>query len=171
MTGSSPTCRRRTSQTGCSRTTRRSVPGAVLQAWLISTRPRPARRTVGLPICELWGMSEIGVATTNRPGEERYGTVGVALPGYELRLLEDGELLARGPALMKGYRHDPERTAEAIDAEGWMHTGDVATIDADGYVRIVDRKKELIITSGGKNTSPVNIESKIKSATLRIWQA
>ncbi|HZI37901.1 MAG TPA: AMP-binding protein, partial [Acidimicrobiia bacterium] len=119
---------------------------------------------IGLPIGEVWGMSEIGVATGNRPGEERYGTVGVTLPGYELRLAEDGELLARGPALMKGYRNDPERTAEAIDADGWMHTGDVATIDDDGYVRIVDRKKELIINSGGKNMSPVNIESKIKSA-------
>jgi long-chain acyl-CoA synthetase len=126
---------------------------------------------IGLPIGEVWGMSEIGVATGNRPGEERYGTVGVTLPGYELRLAEDGELLARGPALMKGYRNDPERTAEAIDADGWMHTGDVATIDDDGYVRIVDRKKELIINSGGKNMSPVNIESKIKSASLLIGQA
>ena len=126
---------------------------------------------VGLPINEVWGMSEIGVATGNRPGEERFGTVGVALGGYELRLAEDGELLARGPALMKGYRRDPERTAEAIDAEGWMHTGDVATIDADGYVRIVDRKKELIINSGGKNMSPANIEAKLKSASLLIGQA
>jgi long-subunit acyl-CoA synthetase (AMP-forming) len=126
---------------------------------------------IGLPIGEVWGMSEIGVATGNRPGEERYGTVGVTLPGYELRLAEDGELLARGPALMKGYRNDPERTAEAVDADGWMHTGDVATIDEDGYVRIVDRKKELIINSGGKNMSPVNIESKIKSASLLIGQA
>jgi long-subunit acyl-CoA synthetase (AMP-forming) len=126
---------------------------------------------IGLPICELWGMSEIGVATTNLLGQERYGTVGVALPGYELRLLEDGELLARSPAVMKGYRKDPERTAEAIDSDGWMHTGDVATIDDDGFVRIVDRKKELIINSGGKNMSPVNIESKIKSASLLIGQA
>jgi long-subunit acyl-CoA synthetase (AMP-forming) len=126
---------------------------------------------IGLPICELWGMSEIGVATSNKPGEERYGTVGRILPGYELRLLEDGEVLARGPALMRGYRKDPERTAEAIDADGWMHTGDVATIDDEGYVRIVDRKKELIINSSGKNMSPVNIESKIKSASLLIGQA
>ncbi|MCA1843368.1 MAG: long-chain fatty acid--CoA ligase [Actinobacteria bacterium] len=126
---------------------------------------------IGLPICELWGMSEIGVATWARLGEERYGTVGRALPGYELRLLEDGELLARSPALMKGYRKDPDRTAEAIDADGWMHTGDVATIDHDGYVQIIDRKKELIINSGGKNMSPVNIESKIKSAGLLIGQA
>ena len=146
---------------------RRAVTGAapssldVLEFWA----------AVGLPIGEGWGMSEIGVATGNRPGEERFGTVGVALRGYELRLAEDGELLARGPALMKRYRNDPERTAEAIDADGWMHTGDVATIDADGYVRIVDRKKELIINSGGKNMSPVNIESKIKSASLLIGQA
>jgi long-subunit acyl-CoA synthetase (AMP-forming) len=126
---------------------------------------------IGLPIGEIWGMSEIGVATGTPQGEERYGAVGKALPGYELRLLEDGELLARGPALMKGYRHDPERTAEAVDADGWMHTGDVATIDDEGYVRIVDRKKELIINSGGKNMSPANIEAKIKSASLLIGQA
>ena len=126
---------------------------------------------VGLPIGEAWGMSEIGVATGNKTGEERFGTVGKALSGYELRLLEDGELLARGPALMKGYRKDPDRTAEAVDSDGWMHTGDVATIDGDGYVRIVDRKKELIINSGGKNMSPVNIEAKIKSASLLIGQA
>jgi len=146
---------------------RRSATGAaptaldVLEFWA----------AVGMPIGEVWGMSEIGVATGNRSGEERYGTVGVALPGYELRLAEDGEVLARGPALMKGYRRDPERTAEAVDAEGWMHTGDVATIDADGYVRIVDRKKELIINSGGKNMSPANIEAKLKSASLLIGQA
>ena len=146
---------------------RRAVTGAapsaldVLEFWA----------ALGITIGEAWGMSELGVATGNRPGTERYGTVGVALPGYELRLAEDGELLSRGPALMKGYRKDPERTAEAIDADGWMHTGDVATIDDEGYVRIVDRKKELIINSGGKNMSPVNIESKIKSANLLIGQA
>jgi len=146
---------------------RRAVTGAapsaleVLEFWA----------AVGLPIGEAWGMSELGVATGNREGEERFGTVGRILPGYELRLAPDGELLARGPALMKGYRRDPERTAEAIDSDGWLHTGDVATIDDDGYVRIVDRKKELIINSGGKNMSPVNIESKIKSASLLIGQA
>ena len=146
---------------------RRSATGAapssldVLEFWA----------ALGLPIGEVWGMSEIGVATGNREGEERYGTVGKALPGYELRLAEDGELLARGPALMNGYRRDPERTAEAVDADGWMHTGDVATIDDDGYVRIVDRKKELIINSGGKNMSPANIEAKLKSASLLIGQA
>ena len=126
---------------------------------------------LGLPIAEVWGMSEIGVATGNLPGQERFGTVGVALPGYELRVADDGELLARGPAMMKGYRRDPERTAEAIDPDGWMHTGDVVTIDADGFVSIVDRKKELIINSAGKNMSPANIEAKLKSTDLLIGQA
>ena len=126
---------------------------------------------IGLPICEVWGMSEIGVATGAAPGRERLGAVGVALPGYELRIAEDGELLSRGPSTMKGYRHEPAKTAEAIDPDGWMHTGDIATIDVDGYVRIVDRKKELIINSGGKNMSPANIEAKLKSANLLIGQA
>jgi long-subunit acyl-CoA synthetase (AMP-forming) len=82
----------------------------------------------------------------------------------ELTLAEDGELLVRGPNLMKGYRGDPEKTAEAIDADGWLHTGDIGTIDSDGYVRIVDRKKELIINSNGKNMSPANIENTVRVA-------
>ncbi len=146
---------------------RRSVTGAAPSALSVLE----FFAAIGLPIGEVWGMSEIGVATGNLPGRERFGSVGVALPGYELRLADDGELLARGPALMKGYRRDPERTAEAIDTDGWMHTGDVATIDGDGCVYIVDRKKELIINSGGKNMSPANIEAKLKSADLLIGQA
>jgi len=126
---------------------------------------------VGLLIREVWGMSELGIATCNPPGRERLGTVGIAMPGYELRLEPDGELLARGPGVMRGYRHDPEKTAETIDADGWIHTGDIATVDADGYYSIVDRKKELIINSAGKNMSPVNIESKLKSASPLIGQA
>src|SRR5207237_8165438 len=127
---------------------------------------------LGITVCEVWGMSETScVATANLPGAIRVGTVGTAIRGVELRLAGDGELLVRGPIVMRGYRGDPGRTAEAIDADGWLHTGDVATIDRDGYVRIVDRKKELIINSGGKNMSPVNIESKIKSASLLIGQA
>ena len=96
---------------------------------------------------------------------------GIAMPGYDIRLAPDGEILARGPGVMRGYRHDPEKTAETIDADGWLHTGDIGTMDADGYYSIVDRKKELIINSGGKNMSPVNIESKLKSANLLIGQA
>jgi long-chain acyl-CoA synthetase len=121
---------------------------------------------LGLEVCELWGMSEIsGAGTLNPPGRARVGTVGVPLPGAEVRLAEDGELLFRGPGVMAGYRKDPDKTAEAIDSDGWVHTGDVATIDADGYVTIVDRKKELIISSAGKNMSPSNIENTIKVTT------
>jgi long-chain acyl-CoA synthetase len=127
---------------------------------------------LGLPICEVWGMSELSCfATINPPHDIRIGTVGKAMPGVELALLDDGELLARGDIVMKGYRGDPERTAEALDADGWIHTGDVAVIDADGYVRIVDRKKELIISSAGKNMSPANIEQKLKASSALIGQA
>jgi len=125
-----------------------------------------------VPICEFWGMSELScIATINPLDDIRIGTVGKAIPGIELKLLEDGELLARGPLVMKGYRKDPEKTAQAVDAEGWMHTGDVATIDEDGYVTIIDRKKELIINAAGKNMSPANIEQKLKASSPLIGQA
>lgn len=118
---------------------------------------------LGIPCCELWGMSEVScAATVNPPDAIRIGTVGTALPGVELALAEDGELLVRGPLVMKGYRNEPEKTAETIDADGWLHTGDIATIDGDGYVKIVDRKKELIINAAGKNMSPANIEGAVK---------
>jgi len=126
---------------------------------------------MGVPLAELWGLSETtGVGSCNLPGEIRLGTVGPAAPGVELKLADDGEVLMRGGTVMAGYRNDPEKTAEAIDAEGWLHTGDVGEIDADGYLRIVDRKKELIINAAGKNMSPANIESKIKAASPLIGQ-
>ncbi|HSR23518.1 MAG TPA: long-chain fatty acid--CoA ligase, partial [Candidatus Eisenbacteria bacterium] len=96
----------------------------------------------------------------------RMGSVGTPLIGVETRLAGDGELLIRGGLLMAGYHRAPEQTAETIDAEGWLHTGDIATIDADGYHWIVDRKKELMITAAGKNVSPANIESLIKHHPL-----
>jgi len=127
---------------------------------------------LGLPICEVWGMSETScIVTTNRPGRTRYGSVGLPLDGMEVRIAEDGELLVRGPLVMAGYRGRDDLTAEAVDADGWLHTGDVARIDDDGYVWIVDRKKELIINSAGKNMSPANIEMRLKAAGPLIGQA
>ncbi len=127
---------------------------------------------IGLPICELWGMSELSCCATINPQDRiKLGTVGPALPGVELAIAEDGELLCRGPLVMRGYRNEPHKTNETIDADGWLHTGDVATVDDEGYVRIVDRKKELIINAAGKNMSPANIESQLKSASPLIGQA
>ena len=121
---------------------------------------------LGINICEIWGMSESsGAGTLNPPGKAKIGTVGPALPGTQVRLAEDGELLIKGPGVMAGYRKDPVKTAEAIDADGWLHTGDIGTVDADGYFSIVDRKKELIISSSGKNMSPANIENTLKVST------
>ena len=120
---------------------------------------------IGIPISEVWGMSELScVATVSHPSEARLGTVGKLVPGMECRIADDGEFLVRGPLVMKGYRKEPEKTAEAVDEEGWLHTGDIFAMDDDGYLRVVDRKKELIINAGGKNMSPANIENTIKAA-------
>ena len=127
---------------------------------------------LGIPITEVWGMSELScVATSNPPQGQKLGTVGKPIGGVEVKLADDGELLCRGPILMKGYRHEPEKTAEAIDDDGWMHTGDIAEIDDDGFVKIVDRKKELIINAAGKNMSPANIEARLKTSSPLIGQA
>jgi long-subunit acyl-CoA synthetase (AMP-forming) len=127
---------------------------------------------LGIEICEVWGMSETTcVATTVTPGDACPGSVGKPLEGVELKLAEDGELLCRGATIMKGYRNRPDLTQETIDPDGWLHTGDVARIDDDGFVWIVDRKKELIINAAGKNMSPANIESTLKSSGPLIGQA
>jgi long-subunit acyl-CoA synthetase (AMP-forming) len=138
---------------------------------------------IGVPLAELWGMSETcGAGCCNPPERIKIGTVGPPAPGVELRLAHErsgdegsargrGELLVRSEVVMLGYRNQPEQTAEALDDEGWLHTGDIAEIDEDGYVTIVDRKKELIINAGGKNMSPANIESTIKGAGAMIGQA
>ncbi|MDF3147115.1 AMP-binding protein, partial [Streptomyces sp. T21Q-yed] len=127
---------------------------------------------IGLPVCEAWGMTEVTcVATANRPGAVRIGTVGQVLPGVELRVADDGELLLRGPMLMRGYRGAPEQTAEVLDADGWLHTGDIGEVDRDGRVRIVDRKKELIINAAGKNMSPARIENALRVACPLIGWA
>src|SRR5918994_851712 len=120
---------------------------------------------IGVPLGELWGMSETcGVGAVNPPERVRIGTVGPPSLGVEARVAEDGELLVRGDVVMIGYRNQPEKTAEALDADGWLHTGDIAELDDEGYVKIVDRKKEIIINAAGKNMSPANIESALKGA-------
>ncbi|HEV7126889.1 MAG TPA: AMP-binding protein, partial [Ktedonobacterales bacterium] len=141
-----------------------------------STAPTPLDvlqffASLNLPIIEVWGMSELtGPATANPPGHIKLGSVGVTLPGVEGKLDEDGELLIRGGNVMPAYYREPDKTAEIFDAEGWLHSGDIATVDADGYYRIVDRKKELLITSYGKNIAPSLIESHLKHHAL-IGQA
>ncbi len=122
---------------------------------------------IGLPLLEMWGMSELtGPATAVSPHDVRFGTCGAALPGVEARLAEDGELIVRGGNVMAGYYRAPEQTAQTIGPGGWLHTGDIAQVDADGYYRIVDRKKELIITSSGKNIAPVQVEAQLKRHPL-----
>ncbi|MEA2332791.1 MAG: long-chain acyl-CoA synthetase [Thermoleophilaceae bacterium] len=126
---------------------------------------------IGVPLAELWGMSETtGYGTCNPPERIKIGTVGPVSPGVEMKLAEDGEVLIRGPVVTRGYRNQPEQTREAIDADGWLHTGDVGEFDEDGYLSIVDRKKELIISAGGKNMSPANIEARVKAASPVIGQ-
>lgn len=127
---------------------------------------------IGVPLGELWGMSETcGVGCVNPPDRIKIGTVGPPVPGVEVKLADDGELLMRSDCVMSGYRNLPDKTAEALDGDGWLHTGDIAQIDEDGYVKIVDRKKEIIINAAGKNMSPANIESTVKAASPVIGQA
>ncbi|MFL5885068.1 MAG: AMP-dependent synthetase/ligase [Thermoleophilaceae bacterium] len=127
---------------------------------------------LGLPLCELWGMSETtGAGTANRREHIKIGTVGPPSPGIEIKLAGDGEVLVRGDVVMKGYRNQPDKTSEALDDDGWLHTGDIGEIDDDGFLKIVDRKKEIIINAAGKNMSPANIEARLKAAGPLIGQA
>ena len=127
---------------------------------------------IGIELAELWGMSETcGAGTCNRPGAVKIGTVGPPAPGCEIKIAEDGEVLIRSQFVMQGYRNLADKTAETIDADGWLHTGDIGELDEDGYLRLVDRKKEIIINAAGKNMSPANIEAAIKTASPLIGQA
>src|SRR3954452_22580681 len=141
-----------------------------LEALNVGAAPCPAEvieffHALGLPLAELWGMSETcGAGCCNRPEQIKIGTVGPAAPGMELKLAEDGELLMRSDVVMLGYRNQEEKTKEALDDDGWLHTGDIAQIDDDGFVKIVDRKKEIIINAAGKNMSPSNIEASLRAA-------
>jgi long-subunit acyl-CoA synthetase (AMP-forming) len=127
---------------------------------------------IGLPICEVWGMSETSaIATINPPGAQRFGTVGVPLPSVEVKLDDDGEILVRGAIVMRGYRNMPDKTTETFTDDGFLRTGDIGQWTDEGYLKIVDRKKELIINAAGKNMSPANIEATLKSASPLIGQA
>jgi len=128
-------------------------------------------RALGVPLTEGWGMSELSnAATLAAPDKARGGAVGTAFPGVEVRIADDGEVLVRGPLVMGGYYKDPELTMATIDADGWLYTGDMGELDADGFLKIIDRKKELIITSGGKNVSPALVEYELQRHPL-IGQA
>ncbi len=141
------------------------------QMAITGAAPIPAQlvswfRTVGVPLAEVYGMSENTGAMTFERVRVKPGTVGKAVPGSEVAIAEDGEVICRGGHVFQGYLNDPEKTAEALDADGWLHTGDIGVLDDDGYLRIVDRKKELIITAGGKNISPANLEAALKTGEL-----
>jgi long-chain acyl-CoA synthetase len=127
---------------------------------------------IGIPVGELWGMSEsCGLATCNPPDRIKLGTVGPPTPGVELKLEDDGEVLVKSECVMPGYRNLPDKNAETLTEDGWLRTGDIGELDEDGYLKIVDRKKELIINAGGKNMSPANIEAAVKAASPLIGQA
>ena len=126
-------------------------------------------QAIGVPVQEAWGLTETSpIITMNGPGRGtmRVGSVGRPLPSYDLRVADDGELLARGPSVFVGYWNKPEQTAEAFDEEGFFRTGDIGSVDADGFVFITDRKKDLIVTAGGKNVAPQPVESALKQSPL-----
>ncbi len=126
---------------------------------------------LGMPMLDVYGMTETtGAFTNNTPDAFKLGTVGRPAPGIEVKIADDGEILARGPLNTPGYLNLPDQTADLIDADGWLHTGDIGSIDEDGFVRVVDRKKELIITAGGENVSPAAVENLLVAHPL-IGQA
>jgi long-subunit acyl-CoA synthetase (AMP-forming) len=148
-----------------------------VESFVVGAAPTPPEvleffLAIGIEIRETWGMSETtAIATLNPPGGVRVGTVGPPIPNTEVKLAEDGEVMVRGPQVMAGYRNLPEKTAEALGDDGWLLTGDIGEFDEAGYLRIVDRKKELIINAAGKNMSPANIEAKLKAASTLIAHA
>jgi long-chain acyl-CoA synthetase len=148
-----------------------------VEALNVGAAPTPVEvlefmHAIGLPLAELWGMSETcGAGAVNPPDRIKIGTVGPPAPGIEIKLDTDGEVLVKGGVVMTGYRNLPDKTAETFTDDGWLRTGDIGEFDSDGYLKIVDRKKELIINAAGKNMSPANIEATLKTASPLIGQA
>jgi long-subunit acyl-CoA synthetase (AMP-forming) len=145
--------------------------------YMVGAAPTPVEvleffGAIGIPICEVWGMSELSSIATMVPRNNvRFGTVGIPLPGVEVKLESDGEVLVRGATMMAGYRDQPGKTADAIGSDGWLRTGDIGAFDDAGFLKLIDRKKELIINASGKNMSPANIEGQLKSSSPLIGQA
>ena len=148
-----------------------------VEAMNVGAAPTPVEvleffHAIGLPLAELWGMSETcGAGSVNPPGKIKLGTVGPPAPGVQIKLDTDGEVLVKSDVVMLGYRNLPEKTAETFTDDGWLRTGDIGSFDEDGYLTIVDRKKEIIINAAGKNMSPANIEATLKSSSPLIGQA
>lgn len=148
-----------------------------LRASLVGAAPCPVPileffHALRIPISEVWGMSELsGGATGAAPGAIRFGTVGPPLPGVEVRLAGDGEVEVGGPVVMRGYRNAPEKTAETMTPDGFLRTGDLGRFDEHGHLVIVGRKKEIIVTAGGKNIAPANVEAAVTTASPLIAQA
>jgi long-subunit acyl-CoA synthetase (AMP-forming) len=146
-------------------------------SYLIGAAPAPLElfeffSAIGVDICEVWGMSELANVATIVPRDRlRFGSVGRPIECLEIRIADDGEVLVRGDTVMAGYRNQPQKTADTIDPDGWLQTGDIGTFDDEGFLTIVDRKKELIINAAGKNMSPANIEQQLKQGSPLIGQA
>jgi len=122
--------------------------------------------STGFTILEGYGLSETCILSVNRPDRFKFGTVGIPFEGVEIKIADDGEILVRGPTIMKGYYHRPDATAEAIDQEGWFHSGDIGQFDSEGFLKITDRKKDLIVTAGGKKVAPQPVENAMKKDPL-----